>query len=481
MRAWIKHLLIGLTVFSLVWTSTIIVWQSAGRMPTMADIGLYFVAVPLLALMCLWGAARLFRILSPSSPTAPEAPEQAALPADSATPDETERDWHLHILASALRSVHGDDAGTVAEKLSSGETVLELDPHLKDHDGYPVMTARIAALDDAVEIDQIRTWLAANTKPEMDWEEEEIRTMMLTADVVTELAQQAAEHPLLSKYQATVIARRHFVALPSLRLLVMMPEWDTVKRQVLFQLASQRLEQQNWPAEKIQDGLDAASPACEPMQLIDDLCLQAHRQSTPCFAILVAGMSHIGEATIAKWQSSGQLMHASNTNGTVPGEAAAGLLLADAAHSALMQSESISIIHRAAQGHRSKSIDDAGRISADLTTALARDAMSASAINADDIASLISDTDQRANRLTELAMTGDAVLPDLDASSHIKTSAGCGTMGSTAAVMALALAHHKTTNGDAAVLCISNRDRFVRTAVVVASTSRHEPAPHKEQ
>ena len=142
--------------------------------------------------------------------------------------------------------------------------------------------------------------------------------------------------------------------------------------------------------------------------------LNGFRLSQPCFSLIFGCESHIADATIEKWESMGQLHTSKDPAALIPGEGAAGLLLADAQQVKLMPEEAYSRLHRTVLNQRNKSADSAGQISDALLTEMVQDALTISHIPAEKISLIAADTDHRNSRMGELMGMGFKSFPDLD-------------------------------------------------------------------
>lgn len=471
MRPWLNRVLVVFGVFIIVWFAMIVYWQASNRMPTSSDLVINLFAFPLGLLAALWliiKGATLFTAKPPASTTAQTDQDKNALA--QAQTAEQERGWTLTILSSALRAVHGKSADELTTALVPNEATPELDSELKDAKGHPILSGRIKDVDEDAQHDVISKWLTAHNLPVATWSGEQLRALALGSEVIAELIQPAITHPLLEEYKAMIPAKRHVVALPTLQLLTVLPmQWDAEKRKIATQWFAHLVEQHGWPAEKIDTKVAPSLERMAPLHRIDQLSVASHRQASPCFAIVLACESHIGGQTVNDWENAGTLLSGKNDLGKVPGEGAAGLLLADTQQTLLLKPESAAIIHRIAQGQHEKSADDSGRIGAELLSALSKDALLIAAVTHEKIVMVTADTDQRASRVTELTGMVYASLPNLNLRKQcLKVAAACGVADAVSSLTALALAHHEVVKKSSFALCVSNQDSFVRAAVIIS-------------
>ena len=490
MRPWLSRALVVCGVFIIVWFAMIVYWQSSNRMPTSSDLAINLFAFPLGLLAALWliiKGATLFTAKPAASITPSTAQDKEALA--QAQTAEQERGLTLTILSSAVWAVHGASADELTTALSSNKATLDLDDELKDAKDLPILSGRIKEVDEGAQHDALEKWLAARRLPEatppaittpvITWNSEQLRALALGSEVVTELAKHAITHPLLEEYQAAAPSKRSTVALPALQLLaVLPPQWEAENCKLASQWFAHLIEQQGWPDEKID--LKSAPPlkSMSPLHKIDQLSVTSHRQALPFFGIVFACESHIGEHTVQAWENAGILFPGKDGRGKIPGEGAAGLLLADAQQTRIMKPESATNIHRLAHGQRDKSADDSGRIGAELLSALSKDALLAASTSPEKITLVTADTDQRASRVTELMAMCHSTFPDLEMSKQcLKVSAACGTAGAVSSLTALTLAHHEALKNSGFALCINNQDSLARAAVMVSPYKPDTAAP----
>lgn len=469
MRPWISRTLLVSGVFIVVWFAMIVYWQANNRMPTSSDVVLYLFVIPAALLAAIWlifkGATMLSAKSEDPAAALPAKPDAEALA--QARTAEQERALTLTILASALRATHGQSADELTNALASKKTKIELDDELKNGEGFPILSGRIKSVDEDAQRDAITAWLATHNAQEIIWTSEELRGQALGGEVVIELAQQAITHPQLENYMATPLRKRDTVTLPALQLRALLPlRWGTEKRKVTADWFIHLIEQQGWPSEKIAFQPELPNDHMVPINMVDRLSVDAYRQSLPCFGMVLACESHIGELTVSDWENTGR---GAGGQEQVPGEGAAGLLLADAQQTILMNPKSAAKINRLAQNRRNKSADDKGRSSAETLTELTKDALLIAAINPEKITLVTADTDQRASRVAELMEMGLGTFPDLDLNTqYLQIAARCGLAGAVSSLTALALAHHEAAENSSFALCVNNQDGFARAAVVVS-------------
>ncbi|CAM3222304.1 hypothetical protein [Janthinobacterium lividum] len=469
MRPWLRRSLLILAVFALCWGGAIWYWRTSTRMPSTGDLAGSMLALPLALLISWWlGKKLVTRLAAPAAVPAlfDAADADAGAPGNDPAPRAP-----LHLAAAALRMPGGASAPELAAALLDKQQRPELDPELTDAQGYPVMSARVADLDEHGQRALLDDWLQtrpADTAPGAapHFDAEHLRALALGAEVLTELMQEAAMHAQLDDYQAAQPGSRAVLPLPTLQLhLLLPPDWNKPQRDTGAAWLHGQAQQQGWPADKLSVHLAGDSG---PLALIEQLAAQAALQELPCLAIVLACGSHIGELTVHDWTSRGLLFNAGQPSGQIPGEGAAGLLLADAAQAAALQADTPVLLHHASMAVRGQSADGRSHGDATLLAELGGKAMSAASVAPDAITRLYADADQRSSRMIELMNNAGTLLPDIDLSNDVlSVAAACGQSGHVATLAALVLARHEAAENASQVLCLSNLDAFHRAAVVV--------------
>jgi hypothetical protein len=469
MRPWLRRSLLILAVFALCWGGAIWYWRTSTRMPSTGDLAGSMLALPLALLTSWWlGKKLLTRLAAPAAAPAP-FDDAAGAPGNAPAPRAP-----LHLAAAVLRMPGGASAPELAAALLDKQQRPELDPELTDAQGYPVMSARVADLDEHEQKAVMDDWLqtrpadtAQDATPQAaHFDAEHLRALALGAGVLNELMQEAAMHTGLDDYLAAQPGSRAALPLPTLQLhLLLPPDWDKPQRDTGAAWLHAQAQQQGWPSAKLSVHLAGDSG---PLALIEQLAAQAALQELPCLAIVLACGSHIGELTVHDWSTRGLLFNADQPGGQIPGEGAAGLLLADAAQAAALLADTPVLLHHASMAMRGQSADSRGHGDATLLAELGGKAMSAASVAPSAIMRLYADADQRSSRMIELMNNVGTLLPDIDLSEDVlSVAAACGQSGHVATLAALVLARHAAAENASQVLCLSNLDAFHRAAVVV--------------
>jgi len=349
----------------------------------------------------------------------------------------------LAILGAALRTPHGASADELGARLAANKVDADLDPQLVDDQGLPVMTARSAqAIDEAVR-EEIADWLADSATPDLAFSDEQWRALVLGTAVMRDLAQQAA-----------ALALREEQGPAMLRLALLLPDgWQDAQRQAVSNWWLQVLAQSGWSAARL--GVaepDAASPAALVARLAHDGVASTQAVAT----ILLACASHIGQDTVDRWSADGTLFTPGHPRGRIPGEGAAGLLLAGVrlAHS-LDEAGCAQLLVQVDDGDHAS--DSARRLSPQRLNTLAERLLQDASIAPADIALIVADTGTDTRQALELMEFGAASAPHLDnASDIVRLGPACGACEAVPFVAALVLGAHAALEMNAPLLCVSN-------------------------
>ncbi|GGY68537.1 hypothetical protein [Pseudoduganella albidiflava] len=452
MGTWMKGGLAALVVFGLCWGGAIAWWQGTGRSPSNTELAGVLLAAPLALLAALLLVRHLRK---------PAAPEAAAGTADAATPAPPVAGPSLALLATALSTPHGAAAEELAKAIVDQLARSDLDPELLDDDGYPVMSVRVEDPAGPELREAIALWLGAQALPDPQFGDEHWRALGMVTGVAADLAHRAGAHPHALPEEIDPKS-----PLPTLQILLALTgAWNEAQRSAAGAWIGHVVAESGWPASRISTSI-AAQPA--PGAAVSNWLIQLTAQAagTPTLAMLLSCDSQIGEASVNALAAEGRLFGANRQQGLIPGEGAAGLLLADATQAALFDSEPVHLHTVAAR--RDDSADVARKPDAALLRSLGTQACTQAAIAPAKVAVLLADTGHRTSRLMELMELANQELAQLDAGTDVlATGSACGHAGAVPFVTALALAHQQALERQAPVLCVSNEDPHYRSAVLV--------------
>lgn len=470
MNAWVIRILVAGAAFALCWLGAIAYWRETNRMPGADDLVLYLLLLPLLLLLALWAGRKLLaRIKGGAAAGAAAAAAAAAAGAAAAGATPTDASPPppppLTVLAGALRMPHGDSAARLAAALLTRKANLALDPELTNDAGYPILSGRVDDVDPLAQQDSMRDWLRTH-HPQAAFSAEQWRALALGTTLAADLALELGLHPALPAYLDALDARKPLPPLPVLVLAPLLPpEWQHSERAAVADWLRQAVALY-WPQAHVV--VPAVAPGQAPLDVLEQLAAQARREEQPFLCLLLACGSHIGADSVETWTRQVMLFDSEHPHGRVPGEGAAGLLLADAAQGALFGRDDVALLHAAGSARRSASSDDKPRLDAGLLPQLAAQALAVAGAGGLDVALVTADSDQRASRMNELMTSTSAALPELDLASQVlAVGSACGDAGAVSTVAALVLARQQVGAGLGPALCISNLDPFHRSAVLL--------------
>jgi len=467
MRPWLSRSLIVAATFAACWLGAVWYWRATRRMPGTDDLLIYLLLLPLLLLLLAWGASKLLAAAgaaSAASAAASAAADTATQTAPAAAPAAT-----LTVLAGALRMPHGASAAQLADALLSRKANLALDPELLNDSGYPILSGRADDVDVAAQQDAMDEWLRAH-HPDTDFSEEQWRALALGSEIASALAAELDQHPALPPYVDAATAGKPLPPLPTLHVIALLPpEWADAPRAAATGWLRHLVARYGWPVARLAPPLLAVHGQA-PLPLIAQLANQARQDEQPLLCLVLACGSRIGEASVQDWADHGILFDSDHPQGRIPGEGAAGLLLADAVQGALFEDERAPLMHPASGALRAASADGKSRGDTGLLAELAAQAIAAAGVDAATIAMLAADSDQRLSRMTELLAMASATLPELDPGEQLLTvGAACGDAGAVSTLAALVLAQQQVRDGKGPALCVTNLDPFHRGAVLLTA------------
>ncbi len=503
-----------LAISIVVWLLTIWRWQNAGHEASTADIvGQLFVlplALTAVFLLALWGVGRLrAQAVAPlvSSAQATPVGAVAATPADAATTDEGQRQLSAWVLAEAVTLAAGQDAASAWGSLQSRAVRPALDSELQDFDGMPVFTSRVADLD-------VRDWLDAHGELAHD--------PVLSDAVLRGLALlEAPLHQMLAAVRdqvppdagrperdgagpvgaalpgdmkahlsgvaapvSTATLQSRAALAPQLTVRLLLPShWSQAERDASVDwVRAQCGELLDWAeAVKAKGVRWLTEPLERPESLweeVDRQMVQWSRDARPELLLILAVDSAVHESGVARMQAVGELFTASHQTGKVPGEAAAGLLLANAHWPALAQGAMPPVrMWRPVRALRDKSADAAGRVGATVLGAALQHAVALNQADKDRLL-VVSDADHRASRTAELFEALQDIVPGLDPMLAVtRVGEACGELGLARALVPSALACTALRGADRPdQVALATHVQSSHERVVVALAPWAEPA-----
>ena len=396
------------------------------------------------------GPAWLKSILARPKSDTTAAPAAAPAPATPAA-------LPLALLAAALRAPHGASPEELAAAIAGNKARPDLDPELVDDDGFPVNSARCDdAVDEAVH-EEITEWLTLSGLAELQWGDAQWRALTLGTAVVRDLAGEALAQLMPDQG-----------APPQLRLLTILPPgWTLEQRQAAGLWFKHAVAQFGWPVEYL-TRIELARDTT-PATILRQCAAESQLPNARALSLLVACDSHVDQATVDQWAADGTLATPTRVQGRIPGEGAAGLLLASLADVERVEDALFAQLYPLPETRREVSIDSAKRAETQRISDLAQRALQYGARQLAEVNYLAADTDQRTGRALELMALASSALPQLDTTTDVaQAGVGTGSCGAVPLLCALALARHAVLLNKAPALFMSNDDPFTCTMALVS-------------
>ncbi len=474
--AWIRNVALTTLAFGGSWGGAIWFWRETNRMPATSEVVLYLLVLPLLLLTALWAGRKVWaRAAAPAAPTVAAGAASAAADLPASTPLPAA----LTIAATAVRAPHGESVEELRAALAEHRARPQLDGELYDDDGYPILSARLADAGDAALREELEPWRYRQQLDDPRLDAAQWRALAAASAVVADLAAQATLHqdlaPWLEQQQARQQNRLPPDAPaartpPMLQLLVVWEaEWQPAQRQLGWQWLRYVATQAGWP----QALIAPASPQQDDDAglLLAQLLQRAGNPQQPSLALVIAASSHLSDSAVGRLSSQNALYTANRPQGHIPGEGAAGLLLADAAVAQQLDAVG-SVLQAVHTGRRAASADTVKRDTDTCLSNAIADVLKAAQLEGTAIELVTADTGHRTSRVTELMHVVTAAAPQLDPGADvISVGASSGSCGAVTWLTALAVADAEAQLRGGPALSISNEDPYRRCAALV------RPAP----
>ncbi len=446
-----------LLVFAVVWVVMILRWRATGQTPSNMDMLLYLVALPL-------GLLVTFGVVYKTADGIKKRKEKAANEDEEVVEPEPEDDptlaWQLPVIAAAAILPQGKSDAAII-KAAKDSKRPELHKTLKDPYKQPVLAADIKAVDvDAVE--------ATLDDESPHWSVADKRTLALTELLATRLLDEHfdALRPPEDEEQPNKP--------PQLVLEIdwLQPaHWLEEDRLAATQWLTERLSEQGWQAPELRVSSQAISSDLTALEQLDELN-QAYHQTKDELALhhphlLVTAESNIDPDVIAQWNSQQQLCSANQPEGKVPGEAAAGLLIApDTCDAEVLPMQ----LGRVFTDTRKKPVHQPQHLQADTLKRLTKELRYYTDWEEDAKIKLVSDSDIRPSRGGESLCFTEAVLPEEDATKALYAiGVGNGNAGNALTLATLAVALNNGVKKEQPRLMFSHQSPAQRALVLVAA------------
>lgn len=487
-------------VCCLTWVGVLWWWQRTGHSAEMADLVLYLgllplgIALLLLGLRSVWrrAAARAAAGAATSAVgAAAPAAGGAASPGAEAAEDRA-RQATVQLVKACVCSVAGEQADLLAAA-ALGKPLPQPDAALTNDDGLPVLCARIP--DKQLALEAVQADLAAV-----------LETLHREPG---EVAQQPEEHVLraLAALRPLLESQRDWLwslhqihlaqlgdkadsqahqppsqrpALPGLRVLLGCPaHWSAAEQALLRVWAEQCLDNEQVPLAKAYTLTVNALPGTgEELWLRADQ--SSHGSVRSPWLLVAACDSDLSPSRVDALVVARSLYDTNQCpGGSMPGEAAAAVLLAPADWAPPPDLELSPVqLHRPALLRRDKPVDAAGRVAhRELAEALAQ-SVAVAGVEAGQVGTLVSDADQHSNRGTELYGLAVEALPHLDPVEDMRLLGRVtGRTGCAAPLLMLAAAAEAVQATGKPTLAMALGDPLLRMALVLKPPPAAEPDP----
>lgn len=421
-------------VCCLTWVGVLWWWQRTGHSAEISDLVLYLGLLPLAVAVLLLGLRWVWQRAAARQAAAAAASAGAAggtaAPADTGTAEAAERHAVTQLVLASVCCTAGDQAGDLMEAAAAGKPLPQPDDSLTNDEGLPVLCARIpdkllgleasraelASLLDAVRT-QVQDRVAAEPQDHV-WRALAALRPVLEAqrDGLWSLHQASQAMQEAGGVSTEQLPPSQRPALPGVRVLLGCPaHWSALEQGWL----------QAWAKHCLDPGRDGLSGAYALTFNVlagsgEELWLRAdqtsHAAGRSPWLLVVACDSDLSDARVEAMSAARALYDASRQpGGSMPGEAAAAVLLAPADWVPPEDKDMPVVrLHRPALLRRDKPVEAAGRVAhGELAEALAQSLVAAQ-VEADQVGVLVCDADLHSNRSAELYGLAVDVLPHLD-------------------------------------------------------------------
>lgn len=467
MRSLFSKLLLLAALGAATWLIVLWRWYAMQRVVSVEDVALYLLALPLglfaFVLAMRWavlrGAASAQAAAEAATATASARAAGQAPAAQSVAPPA----WPL--LGAWVHTPAGADLEALRAALAEGGPRPAPDARLRDQDGLPLLSARIAALD----VPAIEATLAATGTPPASASPAVLRALAALAPLVD----QAAE-PWRQALAAAAAAASPKTVAPRLQVLVHWPAaWSAAESEAA----------QAWLKARVQ-ALAAGSQPSRPWALrsVADGGVALLREATAHLEALrtekreglvlaLACHSDLDDEAVQRLERAQRLYaFARRPRGVMPGEAAAALLLSSRAPSASGTPDAPGVALWGFQAACSEPATQASGREADREglQALLAQSLAAAGLEVAGVAALVGDAPQHADAAMALYALAQASLAHLDPGTDVRlVGTLCGHTGAVAPLLALAAAWGECAQSGQPALAVSLMDAPWRMAATL--------------
>jgi hypothetical protein len=191
------------------------------------------------------------------------------------------------------------------------------------------------------------------------------------------------------------------------------------------------------------------------------------------YVLLLAADSLLDPDELVSSLNQGKVFSSKLPDGFVPAEGAAGLLLVDSAFATSAHFTGLCTLGPVHREQRASDRGVKGKVDSSTLNACITDAMTVAETSADEIGTVISDTDHRFSRSAEVTQAMEQTLPRLDAlSDRINPMAFAGYFGAASDLIHMALAAEVVATTEQAALVVSVAGPRQTTAMMILPYQR---------
>lgn len=390
---------------------------------------------PLMLTLLGWIGLRVF---NPSAASAATTTPANAAPAQTSQFAVTSPAKMLRIAAWGVVTPLGNAGATIARSQAQ-EKIFRPDKNIRNTEGHPVHTAAVEGMPLAV----------LNYPGETRSRSMRISAMLIS--VLNTLHDQQKELARSAATPATV-----YWLIPATMPL------DNETR-LCFSIAWAHSFWGN-----VDYSLHLLSAATESAYGVVNNLRELTNQNKMPYVLLLAADSLLDPDELVLPLNQGQVFSGTLPDGFVPAEGAAGLMLVDSAFAASAHFTGLCTLGPAHREQRASDRGVKGKVDSSTLTACITGAMTVAGTSADEIGTVIGDTDHRFPRSAEVTQAMEQTLPGLDPlSDRINPMAFAGYFGAASDLIHMALAAEAVATTEQAVLVVSVASARQTTATMI--------------